>query len=185
MGESVFSKYMTRPAGYLMFFFCGILAGVAVVQVQNSAALAGISSEYFLNQYANLRIDSGKLLSYVGRYRCGQYFLAVCCGVLPVAPAVFAGLVFLLGMAWGTALSISAVRLGLAGILICAAGIFPQFFFYLPAFGWVLLWTMYGGRNRKRYFCLIVAGFFFLLFGIGTEAGVNPLILQQVLSKIS
>lgn len=136
MGESVFSKYMTRPAGYLMFFFCGILAGVAVVQVQNSAALAGIFSEYFLNQYANLRIDSGKLLSYVGRYRCGQYFLAVCCGVLPVAPAVFAGLVFLLGMAWGTALSISAVRLGLAGILICAAGIFPQFFFYLPAFGW-------------------------------------------------
>ena len=133
MGESVFSKYMTRPAGYLMFFFCGILAGVAVVQVQNSAALAGIFSEYFLNQYANLRIDSGKLLSYVGRYRCGQYFLAVCCGVLPVAPAVFAGLVFLLGMAWGTALSISAVRLGLAGILICAAGIFPQFFFYLPA----------------------------------------------------
>lgn len=80
MGESVFSKYMTRPAGYLMFFFCGILAGVAVVQVQNSAALAGIFSEYFLNQYANLRIDSGKLLSYVGRYRCGQYFLAVCCG---------------------------------------------------------------------------------------------------------
>lgn len=185
MGEFVFSKYMTRPAGYLMFFFCGVLAGVAVVQVQNSAALAGIFSEYFLNQYANLRIDSGKLLSYVGRYRCGQYFLAVCCGVLPVAPAVFAGLVFLLGMAWGTALSISVVRLGLAGILICAVGIFPQFFFYLPAFGWVLLWTMYGGRNRKRYFCLIVAGFFFLLFGIGTEAGVNPLILQQVLRKIS
>ena len=171
----------------LALFMPGFLLGVICVNLlaKKYTAEPGIFSEYFLNQYANLRIDSGKLLSYVGRYRCGQYFLAVCCGVLPVAPAVFAGLVFLLGMAWGTALSISVVRLGLAGILICAAGIFPQFFFYLPAFGWVLLWTMYGGRNRKRYFCLIVAGFFFLLFGIGTEAGVNPLILQQVLRKIS
>ena len=33
MGESVFSKYMTRPAGYLMFFFCGILAGVWVFHI--------------------------------------------------------------------------------------------------------------------------------------------------------
>ncbi len=184
MGESVFGKYKARPAGYLLFFFCGILAGITVVQMQKSAALAGIFSEYFLNQYANLRIDSGKLLNYVGRYRCGQYFLVICCGVLPMAPAIFAGLVFLLGMAWGTALSISAIRLGLAGILICAAGIFPQLFFYLPAFGWVLLWTMYGGKNRKRYLCLVMAGFLFLLFGIGTEAGVNPLILQQILRKI-
>ena len=27
MGESVFGKYKARPAGYLLFFFCGILAG--------------------------------------------------------------------------------------------------------------------------------------------------------------
>ena len=127
MGESVFSKYMTRPAGYLMFFFCGILAGVAVVQVQNSAVLAGIFSEYFLNQYANLRIDSGKLLSYVGRYRCGQYFLAVCCGGLPVAPAVCAGLVFLLGMAWGTAVRICVVRPGRAGSRVGGAGVLREF----------------------------------------------------------
>lgn len=185
MNVNFFHKYTARPAWYFAVFFCGVMAGIAMVQLQSRTALSGFFSEYFLGQYANMQIDSGKLLNYVGRYRCGQYFLVICCGALPAAPLVLGGLVFLLGAAWGTALSISAVRLGLEGILICAVGIFPQFFFYLPAFGWVLLWAVYGGNNRKRYLIFAVVGFLFLMFGIGTEAGVNPLILQQILRKIS
>ena len=185
MGEFFRNRCAVRPAGYLLSFFCGLAAGILLVQTQKSTALTGIFGEYFLNQYANLRIDPAKLLSYIGWYRCGHYFLAVCWGAAAAAPTALCALVFFLGLSWGTAVSISAVCLGLKGVLICAAGIFPQFVFYLPAFGWILFWTMCGGRNRKRYLVLAAAGFLFLLFGIGAEAVVNPLILQQILRKIS
>ena len=185
MSETFWNKYPVRPAKYLAFFFSGVLAGILAVQMQEDAVVTGIFGEYFLNQYANLRINTGKLLNYVGRYRCGQYFLAVCCGALPAAQVLLGFLLFFLGMAWGTSLSISTIRLGLKGILICTAGIFPQFFFYLPAFGWIWMWAAYGGKSRKRYLILAVAGFVFLMFGIGTVTWINPLILQQILRKIS
>ncbi len=173
-----------RAGIYLMLFFAGMFLGIAVVQMQDSTAFAGIFSEYFLSQYAVLRIDAGKLFGYVGRYRCGQYALLICCGALPNAPLVIGMLLFLLGMGWGSIISVSTLRLGLRGVLLCAAGAIPQIFFYLPAFGWVLLWVMKGGSSRRKYFLLATVGALFLLFGLVSEACLNPLILQQILRKM-
>ncbi len=122
-----------NPGTCLILFFTGILAGIIFVQAQGSSAFAGIFSEYFLSQYASLKIDYEKLLRYVGSYRCGQYALLVCCGTLMAAPLIFHGAVFLFGVTWGTMISISTVRLGLKGVLICAVGILPQILFYIPA----------------------------------------------------
>ena len=150
-----------NPGTCLILFFTGILAGIIFVQAQGSSAFAGIFSEYFLSQYASLKIDYEKLLRYVGSYRCGQYALLVCCGTLMAAPLIFHGAVFLFGVTWGTMISISTVRLGLKGVLICAVG-----------------------HSRKKYLILTAAGFFFLLFGIVTEVYINPPILQQILRKM-
>ncbi len=173
-----------NPGTCLILFFTGILAGIIFVQAQGSSAFAGIFSEYFLSQYASLKIDYEKLLRYVGSYRCGQYALLVCCGTLMAAPLIFHGAVFLFGVTWGTMISISTVRLGLKGVLICAVGILPQILFYIPAFGWMLLWVWQRGHSRKKYLILTAAGFFFLLFGIVTEVYINPPILQQILRKM-
>lgn len=174
-----------RTGMYLALFFGGLFMGSALVQMQDSSAFYGIFSEYFLNQYASLKINTGRLFQYVGGYRGGQYALLVCCGALSAAPVLVGILLWGLGMSWGTMLSISALRLGFKGVLLCAAGVLPQLFFYLPAFGWVFLWVLKRGNNRKKYFFLSVAGFLFLLFGIGTEVFLNPLILQQILRKMS
>ncbi len=185
MRESFRYRKPIRSGLYPSLFFAGVLAGIGLVQSQGAAALSGIFSEYFLNQYASLKIDAGKLFFYVGSCRLGQYGLAVCCGALPAASWAVGALLFGLGLSWGTMLSISTIRLGLKGALLCLFGVLPQIFFYLPAFGWILLWILHGGVSRKKYFFLAAAGLVFLLFGVGAEAYINPLILQQILRRIS
>lgn len=185
MRETLSYRRTITSGTCLILFFAGLLAGVLFVQtLDDSSGYAGIFSEYFLSQYASLRIDHKRLLWYVGRYRISQYAFLICSMILPAAPVILGGILFLLGMTWGTLISVSTIRLGLKGVLICATGILPQIFFYVPAFGWVLLWFWKQGSSRKKYLLFSLAGFFFLFFGIITEAYLNPLILQQILRKI-
>lgn len=184
MKETLFYKKNISSGTCLILFFAGLLAGILFVQTLDESGYGGIFSQYFLSQYASLRIDYRRLLRYVGGYRLSQYAVLVCCMMLPAAPMILGGLLFLLGMTWGTLISISTVRLGLKGVLICVTGILPQIFFYVPAFGWVLLWFFRRGSSRKKYLFLALVGFFFLVFGIVTEVYLNPLILQQILRKI-
>ena len=170
---------------YLLLLFAGLILGVVLVQTCQKSMLTGIFGTYFLSQYANLKIDTLRLLKYTGSYRAGQYLFVVCCGAMPMAPAVMGVLLLVLGMVMGTMLSISTIQLGIKGILICVAGVLPQIFFYLPAFGWVLLWITYHGNSRKKYLFLAAAGSLFLLFGILSETCINPPLLQQLLRKIS
>ncbi len=184
MKETLIYHKSISPGTCLILFFAGILAGILFVQTLSDDSFAGIFSEYFLNQYAALEIDGKKLFRYVGGYRCGQYALLVCCGAVSAAPVLMGLFLFFLGMTWGTMISVSTVRLGLKGVLICVAGVIPQILFYLPAFGWFLLWLWNGSSSRKKYLFFAGAGFFFLLFGIVTEVYLNPLLLQQILRKM-
>lgn len=172
------------PGTCLLLFFAGILSGILFVHTLNDDFFAGIFSEYFLSQYAALEIDGRKLFRYVGSYRCAQYALVTCCGAVAAAPVLLGIFLFFLGMTWGTMISVSTVCLGLKGVLICVAGVIPQILFYLPAFGWLLLWFWNGGSSRKKYIFFAGAGFFFLLSGIVTEVYLNPLLLQQILRKM-
>lgn len=184
MRETWNNRKNISPGVYLILFFAGLLAGIVFVQGQKDTAFAGIFSEYFLNQYASLRIDYEKLFRYVAGCRCGQYVLLVCCGTLAMASVLLGIVIFAFGMTWGTMISISTVRLGLKGVVICVAGVIPQILFYIPAFGWLMLWIWKQGINRKKYIFFSAVGFFFLFFGIITEVYINPLILQQILRKI-
>lgn len=185
MRETFIYRNTIRAGTYLILFFCGILAGVVFVQAQKNSAFAGIFSEYFLNQYASLQIDYEKLFRYVGSCRLGQYALLVCCGGLAGAPLICGGVIWILGMTWGTVISISTLRLGLKGVLICVIGVIPQMFFYIPAFGWIFLWILKRGSSRRKYLFLAAAGLFFLFFGIVAEVYLNPRFLQQILRKMS
>lgn len=81
-------------------------------------------------------------------------------------------------------ISLSTVRLGFKGVLICVFGIVPQLFFYVPAFGWMLMWFWQNGYSRKKYLLLSGIGFFFLFFGMVAEVYLNPMILQHILRKL-
>lgn len=184
MYEMGYERRKTHAGIWLVFFLTGMLTGICVVHGQDSNIFAGIFSEYFLNQYVSLELDHEKLFRYIGGYRISQYALLVCCGAMSAAIYLLGALIWCLGMVWGTMVSVSVIRLGIKGLLICAAGLVPQILFYIPAFGWVFLWLWKQGRSRKKYIVLLMAGLLFLMFGILTEAYVNPLILQHILKGI-
>ena len=78
-------------------------------------------------------------------------------------------------------LAVAAVlRIGAAGMLLCLAGSFPQFFFYIAAYA-VLLWYLYsfpktGWNAGKTVFVIVM-----MLAGILTEAYVNPGVVRWFL----
>ena len=166
-------------------FFMGIVAGVLIAQMRFQLTETELFGEYFLNQYAMLPVNREKLFFYVGGYRLSQYLAFVCIGFLAQAPLLLTALLFLAGMLWGSMTGISILQLGMKGFVICLTGLFPQILFYVPAFGWVFLWTYCGGVNRKKYMIFAFLGLFFLLFGIAAEACINPEIIRQILRKIS
>lgn len=168
-----------------VIFFCGIVAGVLLAQMSSVSAETSLFNEYFLNQYALLPVNTERLFFYVGGYRFSQYLVCVCTGFFALAPLLLTGLLFLLGTLWGAMVGISVLELGMKGFIICVAGLFPQIIFYIPAFGWILFWTFYGGTNRKKYVFLALVGLFFLMFGIASEVWLNPQIIRQILYKIS
>ncbi len=171
------------PSICTALFFAGLLLGILWVQTSRFS-FEGIFGAYFLNQYASLQLDREKLMIYIGRYRLGQYLFLVCCGGLSFAPVILYMVMLLLGFVCGSILGVSTVQLGIQGILICVIGVIPQIFFYLLAYGWVFLWVMRKGRNKKRYLLLSVVGLCVLLLGILAESYLNPLFLQQFLRKI-
>ena len=63
MRETFHYQKSIRPGGCLILFFAGILAGILFVQSQKESVFAGIFSEYFLNQYASLKMDYQRLKS--------------------------------------------------------------------------------------------------------------------------
>lgn len=176
-------KYVKSMKGnrLLIFLFLGVLAGIAVVQMQSDSAFAGIFSEFFLNQYAMMQIDYRSLLRYVASCRISQYMFLVCVGGMSGSVTLLYLFIFFLGMAWGTVAAISALRLGMKGILICVFGMIPHVLFYVLAFGWVFLWTARKGSDRRRYLLLSVLGGFLLVFGILTEVYINPRFFQQMM----
>ncbi len=171
------------PSICTALFFAGLLLGILWVQTSRFS-VEGIFCAIFLNQYASLQLDRGKLMIYIGRYRLGQYLFLVCCGGLSFAPVILYMVMLFLGFVCGSVLGVSTVQLGIQGILICAIGVVPQIFFYLLAYGWVFLWVMQKGRSKRRYLLLALAGLCVLMAGIMTESYLNPLLLQQFLRKI-
>lgn len=184
MHGKVFDHRGIRQGIWLLLFLMGMFIGVCIVHFQKQSSYSGVFGECFMNQYAFMEIDHEKMLRYIGSYRIRQYVMLVCCGALPMAAYLLAVLVTGMGAVWGSVISISAIRLGMKGIVICVIGLLPQFLFYIPAFGWIVLWIWKQGKSRKKYIALSMAGLLFLLFGILTEVYVNPLILQYFLRKI-
>ena len=96
--------------------------------------MTGIFHEYFLNQYTQVKIINEDYLWYLLRWRVMPLALAVCVANLGFRRLTAAGILLWTGFAAGI-LSVAAVlRMGLCGMLLCIAGIFPQYIFYVPAY---------------------------------------------------
>lgn len=159
----------------LAFFVPGFLLGIIYVNfaAEKYMAEAGIFSDLFLSQFADMQIDIRSYLPYLIRLRAVPLLLLAAVSFTRLRKA--AAILFLLwtGFTGGVTVSSAVYGLGLKGSLLCAAALLPQFLFYIPAF-MILLWyciSAPGTRwNRQKTIFVIAA----MAAGIVLELWVNP-----------
>lgn len=169
-------KYLF-PLLYLIGFGTGILYANFVAK--NYVTMTGIFHEYFLNQYTQMTIANEDYLFYLLRWRGMPLVLVVCVANLGLRKITAGGIILWTGFAAGI-LSVSAVLgMGLSGMFVCIAGVFPQYLLYIPAYFMLIRYYFDYPKSEwngtKTGFVAIM-----MVAGILTEAYLNPGIVRFV-----
>lgn len=177
------------------------MSGVLIINIWRSSFLREMDllNAASLSRLKYLDIDGNSFFIYVLRERLGTA-LALC---LLATTYVGTAAIYLyaagLGIMAGIFLSVSAIRYGLKGILLVAAGILPHYIFLVPACIMLMNWcyqlctgmyyphrtveNVYG--NRKQYFMKKVLQLFIILgvviIGSLVESYVNPIMFSGFL----
>ena len=155
-------------------------------------------SDYLIQKYRAADINCGDLFWYCLRTRA----LPICY-IWIFGLTMFGRLTGHLYVTWfgfstGALLSIATMRFGAKGILLCIAGVLPQYLIYIPAMLVLLLLsanmsirlyglkgarqTVYGGRKKLIgiYFVLFLLILMVCIIGAISESYVNPFILKKM-----
>lgn len=177
----------------------GAFLGMLIVNISSETILkqSHFLDADFLIQLKIMNLDKGQLFIYYFRQRMG---VALALGVVSTTYlGGLAGIIFLLwfGGSIGIFFAMALLRYGVKGILLFAAGIFPHYLFYVPAFGMLLYWgrrvckEMYAKKHlnssniieamkeSKVMFAAVAMGL--ILIGVYAEAFWNIPIIQGLL----
>ncbi|MGN0406191.1 MAG: stage II sporulation protein M [Bariatricus sp.] len=169
----------------VMVFVAGFLLGIvyANLAAESFSTVTGVFHESFFSQYVQSEVEVGEYFPYLLRYRM---LPAVLLGIVGSTkfkkPAAITALLWT-GFSGGIVAAVSVLRLGARGMILCAAGMIPQFLFYGLAYA-VILWYLY--RYPQSEWNAGKTGFvvIMILAGMITEAYLNPAIVKWVLKLI-
>ena len=119
----------------ILIFFTGLCLGVIYANWKLDTFLEqkGVFQTFFLSEYARITVQKKEYLFYLLKIRLIPLILLLALSVSryrkPVGMIWLAGNSFLLGLLFVTAV----LQRGIAGIVICLIGGFPQWCFYAPA----------------------------------------------------
>lgn len=168
---------------FLAFFMPGFFLGIVYVNFVAKKYMAepGIFSDYFLNQFAEVRIDAGEYILYLLRLRVVPLALLAMLSFTRVKKAAAVLFLFWTGLSGGILISSAAAGLGIKGSILCVVALFPQFVFYIPAY-LVLLWycceAPQNRWNTQKTVFIILA----MSTGLILETYVNPVLVKGFLS---
>ena len=179
---------------FLLFFLAGFASGVVFGCTFGAdyRDYAGILSEYYMSRYSYMEPDRKGLFLHLMKERMlPEMLLLFFVGSVP-GRFMLVGYLSWVGFSLGTTLTLSIIRFGGAGILLCVAAMFPQYFLYVSV--WYLLirkgYKETGSRGGRYYmskagrvgdiiYCL---GIFMLqVAGILAETFINPVIVNGIL----
>lgn len=187
---------------WMLTFLVGMCIGIVAANMFCDAYQdqVMILSNYLLQKYPTAEIDAQRLFVYCIQIRLmpvlyiGIFSLTIFGGCYVTVYLIW------LGFSFGALLSAATLRFGLRGILLCLAGMFPQFLIYVPVmagalyFGNGLYRKLYiendsgvsAGIGRRSFFIRYALVFCILfivsIIGVCLESYVNPIILKKVLN---
>lgn len=166
----------------MLFYMSGFLIGIFYANLIAKQYLsgAGIFDKYVLRQYIQLKIDPNDYLIYLVQMRLFPVMLLIaagCTGLRSLSAALY--LVWT-GFDTGVLAVMAVLGLGLKGIVLCIAGLFPHGIAYALA-QITVLWYFYTFPETKwnPYKTAVTAGLF--LTGLLLEAYLGPEMIRAVL----
>lgn len=175
-------KYKNKNQLLIILLVVGFLIGVIYENIvsKSQVVTTEIFSKSNLQRYLQTDVIAEKYFWYVIKDRV--FFLLLICVLSCVRwKKIFVSLcLILVGFFTGTFCVASVLHLGIKGILLCIAGLFPQMLFY--GFLYVMLfihWFHFPERQWNRTKMLFVLIMF--IVGLILEIYVNPLVVKYVI----
>lgn len=136
-------KHIPTGSRKLLPVFCvGMLAGILTISIGKSTFLeeTGLFDKYILSGMKHMTVDNSALFYYVLRKRLSLLLVVAVLATTYLGYAVCVGAAAWCGMSVGTYLSALVLRYGLKGLVLAAAGMFPQYLLFVPAILMMLGW---------------------------------------------
>ncbi|MBU9739010.1 stage II sporulation protein M [Diplocloster agilis] len=143
---------------FILLFMAGLIGGVLFANLfgKNYLNQTGILSDYFLSKYKYMEIDYGNLFFYIlGKRSMGILFLWIMGVTVLGCPAVWLYLVWY-GFSAGMILSMSVMKFGVKGLMLCVGGILPQYVVYVPLL--IFFLVKVHGMSAQLYYGKYLSG---------------------------
>lgn len=175
-------RYKNKNQLLIIFLVVGFLIGVIYENVisKNQVVTTEIFLKSNLQRYLQTDVIAEKYFWYVIKERV--IFLAVICvlSCMRWKKLFVAICLILIGFFSGTFCVAAVLQLGIKGILLCFAGMFPQMIFYGFLYGMLFVhWFRFPERQWNRTKMIFVILMF--VVGMVLEIYVNPIIVKFVI----
>lgn len=135
----------------IYLFMIGLFLGILIV---NAGYDTWIRNGSLLGTEMILRLknsvpDGGELFGYIMKHRLFTVFMLGILGTTMIGIPAVCGYVCYTGLSAGCLLSVAVIRYGIRGLLLMAAGVFPQGLLLIPAYIALFVWTL--NVNRILY----------------------------------
>lgn len=130
-----------------------------------------------LEYVKNFKIDYEQYLFYIVMERISTLMLVLFAGQV-YWKQIYAGLLtVIIGIIFGSIISMAGYGMGFKGILLCVIGLFPHMIFYGISY-WILICHWIGGKIKRWRKSKVLGVMFFMSVGILSEVYVNPFFLK-------
>ena len=153
----------------------GFFIGILYVNVTKTATI--IFDENILACFRNYKIDYEKYWFYIIKERVGILLLIILLGQV-YWKRIYAGMLTVIGgIMLGSALCLSASKMGVKGLFLCVIGMIPHMIFYGCSL-WILVTNWMSDKSRRLRGTNIIGIIMFWILGVLSEVYVSPFVLK-------
>ena len=130
-----------------------------------------------LENVRNFKIVYEQYLFYIAMERMGMLLLVIFVGQV-YWKQIYAGLMtVIIGITFGSIISMAGYGMGFKGIVLCVIGMFPHMIFYGISY-WILICHWMSGKVKRWRKSKVLGTLLFMSMGILSEVYVNPFLLK-------
>ena len=170
---------------FILFYMVGFFFGIIYANTffKDYTYSLGIFSDYFITQYSQTEINTGRYLFYLMRIRLLTMILIFGLGLTKVRTITVWVFLIWTGFLCGIILCSATMRLGIWGIIYVCLSLFPHMICYVFAY-YILVCNIYAYPTAKwdgaKIFIIIAV----MLMGIIMECRLNPMLIKMFLKTV-